>query len=109
MTDPPSVNPIADGRINAVLDRLHDQAARQVPGLLAHFALGTVRGLVGANKTEDFDTNCVRDKLIPIDRGQGWFVVIAGADYAVLRARSDEWIQLASELLEAGAIMEATG
>jgi predicted O-methyltransferase YrrM len=70
----PSSNPITDRQINAVLDRLHARAARQLPGLAAHFALETAKGLVGAKRSDDSDEKYVRDKLIPIDRGQGWLI-----------------------------------
>jgi len=71
MTAPPA-NPIADPRINAVLDRLHDRARRQMPALLAHFAAEALKGLVGAKRANDADY--FRDKLIPIDPGQGWLI-----------------------------------
>jgi predicted O-methyltransferase YrrM len=71
---PPSSNPITDRQINGVLDRLHAKAARQLPGLAAHFALGAAKGLVGAKRSDDSDEKYVRDKLIPIDRGQGWLI-----------------------------------
>jgi predicted O-methyltransferase YrrM len=70
----PSSNPITDRQINAVLDRLHARAGQELPGLVAHFALGAVKGLVGGKRSDDSDTKYVRDKLIPIDRGQGWLI-----------------------------------
>jgi predicted O-methyltransferase YrrM len=72
--NPPSSNPITDRQINGVLDRLHARAGRQLPGLAAHFALGAVRGLLGAKDSDAADAKYVRDKLIPIDRGQGWLI-----------------------------------
>jgi predicted O-methyltransferase YrrM len=71
---PPSSNPITDRKINDVLDRLHAQAARQFPGLVAHFAVEALKGLVGAKRANDADARYVRDKLIPIDRSQGWLI-----------------------------------
>jgi hypothetical protein len=35
---------------------------------------GTVKGLVGAKRSNDFDEKHVRDKPIPIDRDQGWLI-----------------------------------
>jgi predicted O-methyltransferase YrrM len=69
---PPSSNPIADRQINDVLDRLHARAARQLPGIVAHYALEAVKGLVGAKRAKSADAEYYRDKLISIDRGQGW-------------------------------------
>jgi predicted O-methyltransferase YrrM len=71
---PPSSNPIADRRINDVLDRLHARAARQFPGLVAHYALDAVKGLVGAKRSTVGDAEYHRDKLLSIDRGQGWLI-----------------------------------
>jgi predicted O-methyltransferase YrrM len=71
---PPSSNPITDRKINDVLDRLHARAGRQMPGLIGHFALQAAKGLVGAKRSDDSDEAYVRDKLIPIDRGQGWLI-----------------------------------
>jgi predicted O-methyltransferase YrrM len=71
---PPASNPITDRQINQVLDRLHARAGRQMPGLLAHFALEGLKGLVGATRAKDADEKFVRDKLIPIDRVQGWLI-----------------------------------
>ena len=71
---PPSSNPITDRQINGVLDRLHARAGRELPGLAAHLALEAVKGLVGAKRADDSDEKYVRDKLIPIGRGQGWLI-----------------------------------
>jgi predicted O-methyltransferase YrrM len=71
---PPSSNPITDPRINDVLDRLHARAGRELPGLVAHFALGAVKGLAGRGDADAANEHYVRDKLIPIDRGQGWLI-----------------------------------
>jgi len=70
---PPSSNPIADRRINDVLDRLHARAARQMPGIVAHVVLDAAKGLVGA-KRPNADAKYYRDKLISIDPGQGWLI-----------------------------------
>jgi predicted O-methyltransferase YrrM len=71
---PPSSSPITDRQINDVLDRLHARAGRELPGLVAHFALQAAKGLVGAKRTDEADAEFVRDRLIPIDRGQGWLI-----------------------------------
>lgn len=71
---PPSSNPITDTRVNAVLDRLHARAGREMPGLVAHLAVDALKGLVGAKR--DLGVRYVRDKLIPIDRGQGWLIYL---------------------------------
>jgi hypothetical protein len=63
---PPSSNPIADRQINDVLDRLHARAARQLPGIVAHYALEAVKGLVGAKRAKSADAEYYRDKLISI-------------------------------------------
>lgn len=73
---PPSSNPITDRRINDVLDRLHARARREVPGLVTHFALEALKRLVGAKRANDADAKYVRDKLIPIGRGQGWLIYL---------------------------------
>jgi len=71
----PSSNPIADRRISDVLDRLHVRAARQLPGLVAHYALEAVKKLVGVKRSNAVgDAEYHRDKLLSIDRGQGWLI-----------------------------------
>ncbi len=70
---PPSSNPIRDRQINEVLDRLHARAARQLPAIVAHVALEAVKGLMGA-KRANADAEYYRDKLISIDRAQGWLI-----------------------------------
>ncbi|MEI9994189.1 MAG: class I SAM-dependent methyltransferase [Rhizomicrobium sp.] len=69
---PPSSNPIADRRIDAVLQRLHRRATRQLPGLVVHLALEALKELVGGPRP--VEAAYYRDKLIPIDRGQGWLI-----------------------------------
>jgi predicted O-methyltransferase YrrM len=71
---PPSSNPITDQRINDVLDRLHARAGQELPGLVAHLAFGALKGLVDGKRANDSNEKYVRDKLIPIDRGQGWLI-----------------------------------
>jgi predicted O-methyltransferase YrrM len=71
---PPSCNPITDRRINDVLDRLHARARRELPGLAVHLGWEGLKGLVGAKGADDADAKYVRDKLIPIGRGQGWLI-----------------------------------
>lgn len=67
-------NPITDRQINDVLDRLHGRAGREMPGLFAHLALGIIKGLVSPKSANESNEDYVRDKLIPIDRGQGWLI-----------------------------------
>ena len=71
---PPSSNPIADRQIADVLDRLHARADREMPGLVVHLALGALQRLAGVKSASDSDEKYVRDKLIPIGRGQGWLI-----------------------------------
>jgi len=61
---------ITDRRVNTVLDRLHKQANRQLPGVVGHIAGRALRMLVGGKPSED-DVAYYRDKLISIDRKQG--------------------------------------
>ena len=84
-SNPITANPIADRRINDVLDRLHARARREMPGLVAHLALGAVKGLVGANGSNDANEKYVRDKLIPIGRGQGWLIYMLCRSIAARR------------------------
>jgi predicted O-methyltransferase YrrM len=72
--NPPSSNPIDNQPVNAVLDRLHARAGREMPGLVIHLAWDALRGLVGARRANEDEGRFVRDKLIPIDRGQGWLI-----------------------------------
>jgi predicted O-methyltransferase YrrM len=72
--NPPSPNPITDPRINEVLDRLHARAGRETPGLIVNLALGAIRGLAGGKPQDDSHEAYVRDKLICLDRGQGWLI-----------------------------------
>ncbi len=69
-------NPIVDPQINAVLDRLHAAARRQLPGLIAHYAAQALGGLAGRARDSEADTAFHRDKLIPIDPGQGWLIYL---------------------------------
>ena len=71
---PPSSNPVADRQINDVLDRLHVRAGRELPGLVVHLAWEALKGLVGGRRSDDDGEKYVRDKLIPIDQGQGWLI-----------------------------------
>ncbi len=67
----PDTNPIRDGRINAMLDRLHARADRETPGIVVNLLVQTVaRSLGGQGDHGAY----VRDKLICIDRGQGWLI-----------------------------------
>lgn len=79
----PNRNPIRDDRINSVLDRLHARADRELPGLLVNLLLQTAsrsfggRGDLGAY---------VRDKLLCIDRGQGWLIYVLCRSLRAARA-----------------------
>jgi predicted O-methyltransferase YrrM len=66
-----NTNPIRNERINAVLDQLHARANRELPGLVANLALQAVVQAFGG---EGDHGGYVRDKLICIDRGQGWLI-----------------------------------
>ena len=63
-------SPIKDECVNSMLDRLHAQATRQLPGVVAHIAGQAVRMLV-TRRPVDGDVGYYRDKLISIDRRQG--------------------------------------
>lgn len=67
----PAANPIRDRQINAVLDRLHARANRELPGLVVNLLLQSVAGAFGG---EGDHGAYVRNKLICIDRGQGWLI-----------------------------------
>jgi len=80
---PPTANPIRGREINAVLDRLHARADREMPGLLVNLVLQTVmRGFGGQGDHGAY----VRDKLICIDRGQGWLTYMLCRGLGALRA-----------------------
>ena len=64
-------SPIRDPQVTAVLNRLHAQAGRQLPDVVAHIAGRALRGLLSASSAGSDDTAYYRDKLIPIDRHQG--------------------------------------
>lgn len=72
------INPIQDERVNAVLRRLHKRADAQLPGLIGFFAAeGLRRALFGPPKDEAAQINAVyRDKIIPIDKAQGWLIYL---------------------------------
>jgi predicted O-methyltransferase YrrM len=57
-----------------VLDRLHARANRELPGLVVNLAMAAVKRLVDATGADDSEVRYVRDKLIPIDPGQGWLI-----------------------------------
>jgi predicted O-methyltransferase YrrM len=71
---PPAPNPIADERVNAVLERLHNRARRQVPGIIAHFVGQALMGVLGRRGASDAEAAFFRDKLISISRDQGWLI-----------------------------------
>ncbi len=60
------------GRSTPVLDRLHARADREMPGLIVNLLLQTLMRAFGG-KSDDHGAY-VRDKLICIDRGQGWLI-----------------------------------
>lgn len=68
-------SPIQDARVNAVLDRLHKQANRQLAGVVAHIAGRALRMAVTRTRELE-DTGYYRDKLIPIDRRQGALIYL---------------------------------
>lgn len=69
-------SPIRDARVNTVLDRLHRTASWQLPGVVAHIAGQAIRFLVTRQGVEAIDFGYYRDKLIPIDRKQGWLIYL---------------------------------
>ncbi len=71
-----SSNPLTDPKINAVLERLHAQARGQFPRLVAHYGLSALTSLTGRPRSSDADVAFHRDKLIPIDPGQGWLIYL---------------------------------
>ena len=79
----PSTNPIRDERINALLDRLHARAEQEMPGLLANLLLQTVAQAFGGRSDHGA---YVRDKLICIDRGQGWLIYMLCRSLRAARA-----------------------
>lgn len=74
------INPIRDDRVNGVLKRLHKQADRQLPGLIAFFAGESARRLVFGKPKDEVAIRQVeslyRDKVIPIDKEQGWLIYL---------------------------------
>lgn len=69
-------SPIRDAKVNAVLDRLHRRAGRQMPGVIAHMLGEAARLIVTRRGVEAVDFGYYRDKLIPIDRKQGWLIYL---------------------------------
>lgn len=55
-------------------NRLHARAGREMPGVVADLALEALKGLMGAKRENDADAKYVRDRLIPIGRGQDWLI-----------------------------------
>jgi predicted O-methyltransferase YrrM len=72
---PREQSPIRDPQVNTVLDRLHRQADRQLPGVVAHLAGGALGMMFGQKASEDV-SGYYRDKLIPIDRRQGGLIYL---------------------------------
>lgn len=75
MSKAKNATPIADARVNAVLERLHKRADQQLPGVVAHIAGRALRYMI-APKSLKADTAYYRDKLIPIDRRQGALIYL---------------------------------
>jgi hypothetical protein len=72
---PPSPNPIADERVKAVLERRHHRGRRQVPGIVNHFVgQALIGGVLGRRGTPDAEAAFFQDKLISINRDQGWLI-----------------------------------
>ncbi len=69
-------SPIRDARVNTALDRLHRKAGRQLPGVVAHIAGQALRLLITRKWPGEGDLVYYRDKLIPIDRRQGWLIYL---------------------------------
>jgi predicted O-methyltransferase YrrM len=68
------VNPIKDAKVNAVLDRLHALARKQLPALGVHILGRTIKSLFVGRDRMFSDDPYYRDKLIPIDPAQGWLI-----------------------------------
>jgi predicted O-methyltransferase YrrM len=83
MMSRPNTNPIRNERINAVLDQLHARADRELPGLVANLAAQTVAKALGGQGDHGA---YVRNKLICIDRGQGWLIYMLCRSLQALRA-----------------------
>jgi predicted O-methyltransferase YrrM len=83
-SDPFAVLP--DGRVRAVLRRLHDEADRQVPGVLLHFLPQLPRMLLGRRvDAPDSEFGYFADKYIAIERDPGAFCYLTAR---ALRART---------------------
>lgn len=67
---PPGHSLIADLRVNTVLNQLHKQANRQLPGVVGHIMGQAVRSLLRRTPSQN-DVGYYRDKLISVDRRQG--------------------------------------
>jgi predicted O-methyltransferase YrrM len=83
-SDPFAVLP--DGRVRAVLRRLHDEADRQVPGVLLHLLPQLPRMLLGRRvDAPGTELGFFADKYIAIARDQGAFCYLTAR---ALRART---------------------
>ncbi|MFT3727858.1 MAG: class I SAM-dependent methyltransferase [Terricaulis sp.] len=71
----PRNSPIQDECVGALLDKLHSQAERQLPGVVAHIAKRAFSSLF-SQKPLGEDLGYYRDKLIPIDRNQGALIYL---------------------------------
>lgn len=78
-----NTNPIRDERINTVLDRLHARADRELPGIVANLLAQSVARAFGGQGDHGA---YVRDKLICIDRGQGWLIYMLCRSLRAARA-----------------------
>lgn len=106
---PPTANPVTDARINAVLDDLHARARAQFPGLVAHYVGAALGALLGGRKNSDADTAFHRDKLIPIDREQGWLIYLLCRSLRATRAVEFGTSFGVSTLYLAAALRESGG
>ncbi|HVK63517.1 MAG TPA: methyltransferase, partial [Polyangium sp.] len=83
-SDPFAVLP--DGRVRAVLRRLHDEADRQMPGVLLHFLPQLPRMLLGRRvDAPGSERGYFADKYIAIERDPGAFCYLTAR---ALRART---------------------
>ncbi|MBW4690470.1 MAG: class I SAM-dependent methyltransferase [Lyngbya sp. HA4199-MV5] len=77
MTKPAKPSALHDARIEAVLERLHSEADRQLGALLFHY-LPKLPGLFFGKgiQWDETKTGFYRDKYIPIERDQGEFLYL---------------------------------
>lgn len=66
-------SPISDPRVLAVLADLHRRAGRQLPGIIWHYV---TQAVLGGDRNAENDFSYYRDKLIPIEPGQGALIYL---------------------------------